>query len=346
MERHANTKSRTMVKKISGIGLLIIMVLVGCRKPTVDLIGEPADTTIVYAIIDYRDTLHEIMVFKSVLREDGSYYGSTDLFPAGTTVYIEQGGERWQAIPDTIYDSIMGLSYRVVYKAVAKLREGEPFTVRVYRNDKERAFAKPEPVGTWRVIYPSPIDTTVPVSWVTFFKGQRILFYEVPGANEYAFQIILKYEELINGQWVPREDTVELADLWKPTKVSGSGQVIVDIPLNEVLGRIGGGLPVPSPNVDRRRLDRVSFLLYAIGPEFYYYRLSQRALVSSLASGQVLPQWTNVKGGMGVVVARNSYKLLEYRLDAESLDSLACSKFTRHLKFQPSRNHPAFPYCQ
>ncbi|NPA33832.1 MAG: hypothetical protein GXO48_02755 [Chlorobi bacterium] len=346
MEGNKNSKSRAVAKKIAFIIVLVLTIVFGCRKPTVDLIGEPADTTIVYAIIDYRDTIHDIMVFKSVLGEDGSYAGATDLFPVGTIVYLEQGGNRWQAFPDTLDDSIMGLPYRIVYRARARLREGESFTVRVYRDEKEKAYVSPEPVGSWRVIYPSPFDTTVPVSWVTFFKGQRILFYEVPGANEYAFQIILKYEELINGQWVPREDTVELADLWKPSRVMGSGQVIAEIPLNEVLGRIGAGLPEPSPEVDRRRLDRVSFLIYAIGPEFYYYRLSQRALVSSLASGQVLPQWTNVRGGMGVVVARNSYKLLEYRLDAESLDSLACSDFTRHLKFQPSKDHPAFPYCQ
>lgn len=346
MERYSDTKSRAVAKKVGFLGWLVLLLTFGsCRKPTVDLIGEPADTTIVYAIIDYRDTIHDIVVFKSVLNEDGSYLGATDLFPAGTTVYIEQGERRWQAFPDTIEESIMGLPYRVVYRANAVLKEGEPFTVRVYVNEKEKASVSPQPVGSWKVIYPSPIDTTIDISWV-LFKGQRIIFYEVSGANEYAFQIILKYEELINGQWVPREDTVELADLWQPAQVSGSGQIIAEIPLNEVLGRIGAGLPEPSQNVERRRLDRVSYLLYAVGPEFYYYRLSQRALASSLASGQVLPQWTNVRGGMGVVVARSSYKLLEYDLDPESLDSLACSRFTRHLKFQPSRSHPAFPYCQ
>ncbi len=337
-----------MVRKalvlLLGLGLLS-----ACRKETIDLTGEPVDTTVVYALIDPADTVHTFLVFKSVLKDgvpvDEMLSDAQAVFPPSLGVEIVQGNRVWQAQRDSLPVPFFQLPYRIVYRVRASLTPGEPYVVRIREGDRIVARVNPTPIGRWTFLYPSPVDTITKIGWVSL-KGQRLVWYHPKGAAAYALEMLLYYQERINGVWKSRVASIELEDLWRPERISGSGQVIWQIKLRDLLQRISASLPPAQDSIERRRLIKIAFRPWAVTEEFMTYRRSQQAVSASVASGQVLPIWTNVEGGLGLVTTRYHLYLGRYELDAQSLDSLACSDLTHHLGFEPNPSYPTYPFCQ
>lgn len=102
--------------------------------------------------------------------------------------------------------------------------------------------------------------------------------------------------------------------------------------------------PNPDPNFIRLA-DSVQFILDAGGESLYRFMQYSGATLG-LNEGQVILEYTNVDGGLGILSGR--YKKISkiYPFTIQTRDSIACSTATQGLNFAPDQSTPSFPFCE
>ncbi len=98
-------------------------------------------------------------------------------------------------------------------------------------------------------------------------------------------------------------------------------------------------------NLVKRELRDLEFVVHAGSEELKRFSSSQRAHFN-ITSTQVTPTYTNIEGGIGIFSSTYSEYADSILIGPYSLNLLACSDLTRHLKFLPHTIMPTYPSCE
>ncbi len=334
----AVSKPRTLGTAF-GILFLLSIALLGpsaCRKPNFSPAGQPVDTPVIYGVLMPEDSVQSLMVFRSVLHDAQAGYAPhpDSLFPPDWRITLIAEGRRLSAIRETLEVPLWNLPFRIVYRIHRTLPYGAQVRLEL-TNEQEKLLAWAEIAlpGQIRVIYPSEIDTITPLS---FYPGEPLHFqwYKTANVNQYALQAIVAYSEWTGSQWNDTQVVLHLASGFQPP--TSGGTYLYTLEAEALYQTLRSALLTSSTPNTTRRIRGIQFIVWGSTPELRYYRQSYQAQAYSLVSGEVLPMWTNIHGGIGVLAARTHRRLGPYRLTARSIDSLACHRLTRELGFQPA----------
>ncbi|MFZ1610597.1 MAG: hypothetical protein WAU21_05785 [Chitinophagales bacterium] len=93
-----------------------------------------------------------------------------------------------------------------------------------------------------------------------------------------------------------------------------------------------------------RLADSAQFIMDAGGESFYKYIQFSSATLG-LNEGQVILEYTNVDGGLGILSGRYKKISKVYPFTIQTRDSIGCSTVTQGLNFAPDQSTPSFPFC-
>ncbi len=336
MERdHASQSGRMAVNKIA-IAFPLLLVWIACRKPSVDIYGERVDTVVVYSLLDPADTVNYAVIYRAVLSEGSATEQLSKpelLYPSGWTVRVSWAGGTLSFYPETLPLPLFNSPFRVVYRTAGFLPELTPVTLEILDESGQLvASAQIVTLEKIRAIYPSPYDTITPLE---FYPGEnlQLIWERVQGAHAYAIQLGLIYErESGAGTWIKDTEYVDVAPFYVPPAGTYSLQ------LSYSADEFYQSLSVRLDTTTTKRVLGMITVFWAASKELYDYARSYSAQLYSLAGTELLPVWTNVKGGLGVVASRTRTYVGPHRLSSKSIDSLACNEITRSLRFLTSGN--------
>ncbi len=322
-----------------GIFLTFSLALFGpsaCQKPNFSPSGRAVDTPVIYGVLMPEDSVQSLMVFRSVLH--GARAGYTphpdSLFPPTWRISLITERRTLSATRETLWIPLWNLPFRIVHQLHSTLPYGTRIRLELHDEQKGlQAWAVINLPERIRVIYPSEFDTITPLN---FYPGEPLHFqwYKTANVNQYALQAIVTYSEWTGTQWKDTQVVLHLASGFQPP--TSGGTYLYTLEAEALYQTLRSALLTSTTPSTTRRILGIQFIVWGSTPELRYYRQSYQAQAYSIVSGEVLPMWTNIHGGLGVLAARTHRRLGPYRLTPRSIDSLACHRLTRELRFQPA----------
>lgn len=308
--------------------------------------GNPADTLIVYGILNPSDTLHSLLVYRSVSgKERGAEELLSDpalLYPTGIQVTIKLLSSSGNTLsefsfkPETLFVPQFNAPFRLVWRA----RGSVPLQAAVARltitsEDGNHNATSTIPLLTnIDIYYPSETDTSQEID----LSGKApfsVGWEHNPLAVTYAVELTLLYREG-NGSTMSDRRVSWLAHPWVDPGVENClGNICrVTVSLGDFLGALAGNIPASDSVV--REATHLLITIWAGDENYMTYRRIQQAQTFSLAAEQALPLWGNIDGALGMLAMVYSESTVPHRLSPGTIDSIACSAITRPLNFKTS----------
>lgn len=345
-----------MIKKFAIPALLAVFAFASCSTD-LDVIDDWKETTVVYGVLNERDTAHYIKVTKAFLGEgdaymmaqefDSLYYDTTKLVV--TLTEVETGiTERLQAdmsIPKDSSGSSIFDTRQVLYKSLMPLNKNNTYKLDVKntasgnqvsgqtRLPKHLSISQPSP-SAYYLDFVSVIAPEFKVKWTSVEDGKR-------------YQSVMRfhYEEVdkLTGAVIDSTKYIDLVlnEMQAPNSNGGS-DLETGFERAQFYRLINNQL---APNSAVRRHSRgVEFIFY-VGSE----DLNTYIEVNKPSNGivQDKPDFTNISNGIGIFASRYTQLTKRYGLSSASKDSLCGGQYTRNLGFcDPSELDPTAPcFC-
>ncbi|MFL5763926.1 MAG: hypothetical protein ACJ77K_08305 [Bacteroidia bacterium] len=347
------------MKKYIVYSILASALLFSRCSTDLDVVGDYKETMIVIGLLDQAQPKQYIKITKAFLGEGDAvvYAGVKDStqFVHALSVQLQRyknGNPVGAAIilnPDSSIPKDAGVFYspdqtNAIYSTTAPLFVDSEYHLTVRNNETGKevtavtsliqditGFSYPVPAGTsysFVIIGPYP-NYPFPISWNS-----------AAGARMYQGLLRLNYID----STLAGNDTNYVDYLLPELRTDNSAAAPSEGMSYTAKGHdfykyIGEHLSDYSGLIKRTAL-KVDLRLYAGSDD-----LATFIDVNKPSTGiiQERPEFTNIKGGLGIFTARLNRAPLSRPLDAISLDSLACGQFTHQLKFLNSAgSHPCF----
>lgn len=324
----------------------LLLTLNACRDDFT-LEGDFQDIPTAYAYLDAEDSRHFVRVQKAFLESGGNavtnagigdsiYYGPNDatIILRNVTTGGETELERVDARDfgrnraDGIFTNDPNIAYTVTNVAFP-LRARDEVQLLIERPGQETAMATTTMLEEIEILRPGSqvrVDNPSRPLIMSWSKGSAASIFDV--------RVIFNIRELFPQDASQNRDISlvwEVANAYVPGDNATESQVRFEVDPEGFYRFLQANLDV-NPNVVRRFQD-FDVQVAAAGQEVLDLRNLQNANTGITSSG-VLPRYTNLVGGIGLVTSSTLSLKEGIGFDANSIDSLREGQFTRELGFQ------------
>lgn len=333
------------------------LILLSCNNE-LDLYGSAEDRPVVWCLLNATDSIHYIRVQRSFIPADEnaliaaatpgiSDYQSHEIRVGVQEWLNEEPGRYWEAERvdgDSIElikeEGLFASSPNILYRFKDTLRLNARYQLHIENLIEDSLhLAETGLVGPFPLYF--PIDPAVPfnlsdtgrytIDWLSASRSYLYdAFYEV------------QYQEEIAGLWHQRSARIPLFN--NRIRLDDGGFELMRSQVRYEVFYTGLRSALTPAPPQSRRFVQLNLVLTAYGEEVYLLylnNLSNLGISALFATGI----YSNLSGGLGVFSSRGVSRSADILLTAETLDSLACGRFTRPLGFSRPDSLPGSPTC-
>ncbi len=337
------------------LAFLLLLTFSACKQDF-DITADYKELPIVYGLLSDQETTHYIRIQKGYLIDGNAYTAASNAdsiyYPDVLSVEITRlnnNGNVEAVYPLTRVDgNLIGLpkdpgvfnnSENILYTFNANLNIDKRYRLDVTNTTNGYKFSSRE------------IAMVKDFTIITPFNGQYInlhtvsppkaVFYTAQNGGVYDLKIRFPYKEYDATSNALLKDTFADIFVFKSKFIDdilGGTQVIEDINGSLILNSLHNSLSKGDQNIYRVfNLQKGMTFYYAAGGEdVSRYMAAQLAQGSGLASNEAVPPYTNMVNAYGVFSSRHFQQIDSVLLNADGLDSLACSPLAAGLRFKGS----------
>ncbi|MBK9731964.1 MAG: DUF4249 family protein [Chitinophagaceae bacterium] len=325
----------------------ILSTLIYSCKTDFNVTSDWEDIAIVYGLLDPTDSAQYIKVNKAYLDKTTSALEIAQipdsLYYQHITVQLQQyqngvlkktidmekvDGNLEGYVKDT---GIFAASPNYLYKTKEVIDQNSSYHLIITESDNGKVISsETEIINDFTVLRPTPSQK------VNFFPGDEYngQFISAKDAKIYGLIIRFNYREVNVAD--PSVFTDKYID-WeifttKRSNSTGGGQTIdYDIPGDGFYSFVNSQL-TDDVTIYRQALN-FDFMFSAGGETLDTY--NQVAIAQQgLTSGNIQPEYTNIENGLGLFSCRFYKTIYKVQIDDHTIDTLACSPITKHLRFE------------
>ncbi len=326
-----------------------------------ELAGEWKETTVVYGVLNARDSVHYIRIQKAFLGEginafEVAQIGDSLYHEVAPTVKVEvydvaeknfdkqYNLQKIEAISVDIEkeEGIFATEPHWLYQFTHPLTADSLYQLVIETQRGNTIKGSTPIIDNFELRYPDSDDT------LSLLQNFEVLFETAPNGFSYSLYLHFNYtnKSLTNNDTL-QEDVTAIWPIFSNKKIVpfndritlSEHQVQSDLFFNFLLGKI----PV-SDTISERNFKSIDLVFWVANEDYYNYDQFVRANlgITSFHAGQ---PFTNLEGGIGVLASRYQKVVKNIQITPSTLDAIACSPATRQLRFLPNRAHPFYPYC-
>lgn len=339
-----------MKKKFIYFLFLATSLLSAC-KTDLDVTGDYKETMIVYGLLDQSQTKQYIKINKAFLGQgDAMVYATikdSTQYLNSLSVKLKRlsDGTEFTLLPDNTIPKDPGLFYspdqaNAIYSfnsaTAHALTTSSEYSLTIQNNETGTVVSSQTSLitGIGQYISPAPSTATVPTFTFVVPNANNFRFFIKwnSGKNAKLYQTVVRFNYI--DSTATGNDTLHL-DWQFPTQttqsLAGNEAMEIDFRGQDYLQFIGNKLNgIDVPQLIARRALKTDILLTAASDDLNTY-----IQVNAPSTGivQDRPQFSNIKNGLGIFSSRYNEPAFSRVLHANTLDSLACGRYTRTLKF-------------
>jgi hypothetical protein len=327
--------------------IVLVLVLSSCIKD-VDITTPGQETTIVYGMLDIKNTKHFLRIQKAFLDKnqsalvmaketDSIYYPNildvkiTDLANGNTYTLNRFYGDTAGILKDT---GIFSSSPNILYTFDASLNKDHRYILKVRNtNTNNEAEAQINIANIPKIQFPiSNIEIGI-VDTVPY----TIKWQSAPYGITYDLVVRFNYSEKNLTTGAVTNKVYEYAAFRgaSGSNLSGGETIEKKIIKSEIYKRLASSLQVNN-NLERTidPSNTLEFVIYVAGDEYDKYIQIKNAQ-GGITSVNFLPTYTNINNGLGLLSSRTFVKADRIRINQISRDSLSYGIYTKDLNFTP-----------
>lgn len=326
-----------------------------------DIASDWKEITVIYGLLNAGDTAQYVRVNKAFLSENTS---ALEIAPIADSLYHNPPAQvqlkridasnnvlqtltmqRVNAAAEGIVkdNGLFATSPYYLYKTNAPLNPDFKYRIEVTTPENKVITAETDVIANFDAIRPDPeFDISLLSENYTFrwSPSDEVGIYDMDMYVRFDEQRIAP-----SGSIVTEPRTIKwnvFSNLNRETSIE-TGKVNYDLNIDAFFAFLNQNLS-DVDSVEYRYFKGFDFFIHAGSNELKTYNDVSFAQFGVTAS-QILLEYTNINGGLGLFASRYSKQILNVKLSNQSLDLLACDPRTKALKFASSPGNPAFPDC-
>jgi len=321
--------------------IIIASVFAGCKND-LDVTADYKEITVVYGLLNQRDTAHYIKINKAYLGEGSAFVmagvaDSINYQAADLDVKLEEYNANGvltnsftlsRTVNEIAKDTgLFATDANVLYKLKQRLDSTRSYKLIVNNNKTGNTITSQTNLIKTLTIQSPALNSTInliPINNLPFtvkFKSEKY-------AQVYSLTIRFNYFDDVNGVLTSRFVDWRFPNV-KSSNANGGEDVL--IPLDgDGLFRVLQDELEPPPVGTVRRSGKLQFMFYAGGEELSTY-LDVNGPSNTLQ--QEKPEYTNIVNGLGIFSSRLNINRNNITMAPQSLDSLLNGRFTDDLGF-------------
>ncbi|MFA5783191.1 MAG: hypothetical protein WC868_13065 [Bacteroidales bacterium] len=329
------------MKKILFITVTVLLLYSSC-KTDFEINAEWKDITVVYGLLNQKDSIHYIKINKAFLGDGNALTMATNpdscTYPPGILdVWVEEWknnsqSNSWNLDTTTVYNKEPGVFYnpkQVLYKFTAQLDTLDGNTeYRLYIRNKQTGkviSSKTPLVHNFSITKPSPYQlavfnnsNSIPVKWSTAQNGKL-------------YQVDIRFNYLEDSSGIISSKYID----WNIGVVKADGPVGTEMTTNyygdSFFKFLGDNIPHSNNVIRHIGIPNVEFIFSVAADDFNTY---MEVSAPSTGINQEKPEYTNITNGIGIFSSRFSIDR-PLNMAGQSKDSLFNGVYTQDLNFQP-----------
>lgn len=321
--------------------IIIASVFVGCKND-LDVTADYKEITVVYGLLNQRDTAHYIKINKAYLGEGNAFLmaevsDSVNYKAADLDVKLEEYNANgvltntfplYRTVNEIAKDTgLFANDANILYKLKHHLDSTRNYKLIINNNKTGNTITSQTNLIKGLTIQSPSLNSTINLIPVNNFPF-TVKFKSEKYAQVYSLSIRFNYNDDASGVI-----TNHFVD-WKFPNVksnTANGGEDVLIPLDgEGLYRLIADQVPPAPAGTVRHSGKLEFTFYAGGEQLSIY-LDVNGVSNTLQ--QEKPEYTNINNGLGIFSSRYNTTRGNITLSPQSLDSLINGRFTGELGF-------------
>ncbi len=332
-----------MNKKPLLILAFVMTILQGCKQDF-KLTAPYKEEMVVYGLLSVQDNpTHYIRIQKGYLLDGNAYVaaGVSDSIYYPNILKVGLTGSNANYLLTRVDGDSVGLtedngifanSPNYLYRFSGNLAGGTPYTLTIIDTiTKDTVRAQTTLINTFQVSSPQTGEK-INLSNLTPFTASWI---PDPYTGIYDLTIRFYYNEYnVTTNALTNSTYIDIPALRSVTPTAASNTVSAYISEDNIVKFLANNLSA-NPNIYRQFV-KMDFNFYAGGLELAKFLTAQSAQVSSLASSDALPPYSNIIGGVGLLSNRDSTSIPGVMLSTAGIDTLACGSDAGGLRFKGS----------
>lgn len=346
----------TMIQRLLLLSILTVTVFIQACKTDFDINAEYKDITIVYCLLNQKDSVHYARINKAFLGNENALVMASDpansLYPyEDLTVTVE---EYVNDVVTNIYplDTVVvynkepgtfGNPAQVLYAFTAQLNQNAIYKLKIL-NNKSGKLVEAESVIVNNFSFEKPYVPPVPpppqiykLPSLSFIGTSPITLEWKTGKNGVRYQanMIYYYQEMSLTDTVTRMFEWKLGTV-KTNNITGGETMRIDIVKESFYVKLSDNIPY-NPDVRRRSL-YLEFVIYVAGKEFNTYMEVNEPSTNLV---QEKPEYTNISNGIGIFCSRyikdevssSDQRPIRFQLNPQTIAEIKVNQHTNHLGF-------------
>ncbi len=326
-----------------------ILLLFGACKNDLELNAKWKDITIVYGLLNQKDSVHYLKINKAYLGEGNAYIMAK--IPDSSTYYnnLDVSIEEWKngqynnktIVFDTttIYNKDTGTFYypnQIIYKSTTKLDNSDndmEYRLNITNKITGKVItSKTKLIKKIKIEKPS-LNVINPVVDLTTEKPSVVKLTDLMGCNALYFKVYYRFH-YFEQDLTTMNTSMKYLDFYIGETVKGDdvSEVSFSFPEEKFYITLKGSIPY-NPNVIRKIKMGKEFelIIYTIDFDFYTY-LQFAKNSNGIAQDMLMLGYSNIENGIGIFASRYCF-IAGYDLTVRSLDSLYSGSITKDLGF-------------
>ncbi|MBS1689709.1 MAG: hypothetical protein JSS96_13355 [Bacteroidetes bacterium] len=348
-----------MMKKLFlPVAVLIALVSLSSCSENFDVAAPYKSITVIYGLMDQGDTAHYVRIEKAFLDQNKS---AVDMAKNPDSIYFSKLDVRVDVLNN---NSVVG---SIPLTKVDLTNEGYPRDAGSFATTPNYAYKFKnylDPNNTYRLVVHNPvtgqtdsaeadvISEDLSTYNIPFFATSNSAFAIQRTAPNFTVNLggsslpaaVKTIQGIIRFHWVDRDasggETDKYADWPFANQLITSQSFLFKINNVDFYYAMRNAIG-PAPTGITRLIDSCDIFLYMGSSDFYTYQQIAATQNSGLTSGEILPNYTNIKGTnvLGLFTSRGVVKDLNVPFNNESLDSLMVNPITQSLLIKGRSDH-------
>lgn len=334
------------MKQLLITATLLSIIFYSC-KTDFDVTSDWEDIAIVYGLLDPTDTAQYIKVNKAFLDKSTS---ALEIAQIPDSLYYEHITIQMQQYQNGVLKKTIALEKvdgnlegyskdsgifasapNFLYKTKEPLDQNSSYHLVITESDNGKVISsETEIINDFSILRPTPTQK------VNFFPGDNYngQFVSAKDGKIYGLTIRFHYREVNVADTSVAEDKYIDWEIFasKRSNNTGGGQTMdYDIAGDGFYSFVNSQLK-DDASVYRQAIN-FDFMFSAGGETLDTY--NQVAIAQQgLTSGNIQPEYTNIENGLGLFSSRFYKTVYKVQIDDHTIDTLACSTATKHLRFE------------
>ncbi len=323
------------------LAAIIASVFVGCKND-LDVTADYKEITLVYGLLNQRDTAHYIKINKAYLGEGNAFKmaevsDSINYQAADLDVKLEEYNANglltntfplFRTVNEIAKDTgLFANDANVLYKLKTKLDSTRSYKLIINNNKTGNTITAQTNLIKGLTIQSPALNSTInliPITNLPFtvkFKSEKY-------AQVYSLTIRFNYKDDVSGTLTDHFVDWKFPNV-KSNTANGGEDVLIPLDGEGLYRLIADQVPLP-PIGTIRHSGKLEFKFYAGGEQLSTY-LDVNGPSNTLQ--QEKPEYTNITNGLGIFSSRYNVTRGNITLSPQSLDSLINGRFTQDLGF-------------